>query len=424
MSRRGWFGRVKRSGRATAGDGSFINTGIIVGDIPSNPVRSAYLRRVQEIFTGELKDREHELAELAAFCTDTELSVPGYVWWQGEAWTGKSALMATFAQNPPAGVRVVSFFITARWAGQSDRVAFFEAILPQLMDITGQSLPGALSEASRQEWFLRLMDEAAQTCVEQGSRLVLLIDGLDEDRGVTTGPHAHSIAAILPAKLSHGARVVVSGRPNPPVPSDVPPWHPLCDPQIVRPLASVSAAQATQRQAERELAHLIDEGGLGRDLLAALVAAGGGLSPADLAELTDMSQWEAERILQTVRGRTFTGRDSTWRTGAGPLLVLGHEELQQTALHCLRDELPKWRERLHIWADDYRQRGWPAGTPEYLLRGYLQMLREIGDLPQMVALMLDQNRLDRMLDVSGGDAAAMADITTVQECIRDQPPPI
>ena len=67
--------------------------------------------------------------------------------------------------------------------------------------------------------------------------------------------------------------------------------------------------------------------------------------------------------------------------------------------------------------------GWPESTPEYLLRGYLRMLRSYGDLPRMVALSTDVMRLDRMLDLSGGDAAAIAEIAAVQGYNRDQSRP-
>ena len=67
----------------------------------------------------------------------------------------------------------------------------------------------------------------AQTA-EQCQRLVLVVDGLDEDGGVTTGPDAYSIAALLPTRgPPDGLRVIVAGRPDPPVPADVPDNHPL-----------------------------------------------------------------------------------------------------------------------------------------------------------------------------------------------------
>jgi hypothetical protein len=90
---------------------------------------------------------------------------------------------------------------------------------------------------------------------------------------------------------------------------------------------------------------------------------------------------------------------------------------------ALSDELIAWREDLHAWADRYREAGWPENTPEYLLRGYMRMLRDTDDLPRMRALATDFGRLDRMLDLSGGDVAALADIATIHEYILDQPDP-
>ncbi len=76
------------------------------------PARSAYLEQVRRIAPDKLHDRDEELTELAAFCTE-----PGqrpYAWWRAPAWAGKSALMSWFVLHPPGGVRVVLFFITAR----------------------------------------------------------------------------------------------------------------------------------------------------------------------------------------------------------------------------------------------------------------------------------------------------------------------
>ncbi|REE96805.1 hypothetical protein [Thermomonospora umbrina] len=426
MTGRSWWGRVRRSGDAAGGDGAIVNTGIqnnFYGTPGPGPARSAYARQVEQIFSGELKDRRAELEELADFCTRSQ--GPAYAWWQAPAWAGKSALMASFVQNPPAGVRVVSFFITARLAGQSDRAAFLAALLEQLAELTGQALPDVLTESNRQQWFLQLLDEAASECAAAGCRLALVVDGLDEDRGVRRGADAHSIAALLPGRPPDGVRVVVSGRPNPPVPADVPDWHPLRDPAIIRPLRPSDRAVAFRAAAERELSDLLDGGGLGRDLLGLLVTAGGGLSGRDLAELTEEPVGEVERVLHGVTGRSFTGRDPQWTDGeGGELLVLAHEELVQGVLRSLRPaETRAWRERVHAWADHYRDAGWPQGTPEYLLRGYLQLLHKDGDLPRMRRLVTDRERLDRMLDVSKGDGAAMADLVTVQEYIRDRPDP-
>src|SRR5215831_3529124 len=421
---RWWSSKVRRSGPATGGDHSNVNTGTqYFGEMPTAPIaRSAYLHQVQQIFPWELIGRDAELAELAEFCTIPDGGP--YVWWQGPAWAGKSALMAWFVLHPPAGVRVVSFFITARYAGQSDRSAFLEVVLEQLAEVAGQPMPDLLTESNRQGWFGQVLADAAVACEWDGLPLVLLVDGLDEDQGVTGAPEAHSIAALLPAVPPAGVRVIVTGRPDPPVPADVPQWHPLRDKRIVRPLSVSPQAQMIRDDAERELGHLLDAGGLGRTLLGLVTAAGGGLSGDDLAKLSGGSPWMVERVLRAVSGRTFRSRDNSWQTSPAQVFVLAHEELQQVATNSLSpDELAGFREKLHEWADDYRKEGWPAGTPEYLLRGYQRLLHTTGDLERMIVLATDLARQDRMLDVSGGDAAALAEITTVQEfiCGQDHP---
>ena len=184
---------------------------------PRVAARSAYLQQMRRIAPPDppgLVGREAELAELARFCLE-----PGrgpYVWWRAGAWAGKSALMSTFVLRPPPQVcdrvRIVSFFITARLAAQDTREAFTEVVLEQLAALTGQDLPPVLPEATREAYLLDLLAQAAGACQDAGQRLVLVVDGLDEDRGVTTGPHAHSIAGLLPADPPAGMRVILAGR--------------------------------------------------------------------------------------------------------------------------------------------------------------------------------------------------------------------
>jgi hypothetical protein len=205
--------------------------------------RSAYLEQVRRIAPPDppgLLGRDSELAELARFCLAPD--GPSYAWWRAGPWAGKSALLSSFVLRPPpevvAGrVRLVSFFITARLAAQDTREAFTQVLAEQLADLLGQSLPAVLPEATREAYLLGLLSQAASTCQEAGGRLVLVVDGLDEDRGVTTGPGAHSIAGLMPASPPSGMRVIVAGRPNPPVPDDVPDWHPLRGPAIIRSLS-------------------------------------------------------------------------------------------------------------------------------------------------------------------------------------------
>ncbi|MFE8960434.1 hypothetical protein [Streptomyces iakyrus] len=389
-------------------------TAVITGDnsriVLSPPVRSAYWEQVRRIAPSELIGREQELADLASFCTAGSGSV--YAWWRAAAWAGKTALLSWFALHPPQGVRIVPFFVTARLGAQNDVGAYVDVVLEQLAELAGEDLPAHLTEATREAHLLYLYGAAARACAARDERLVLLLDGLDEDRGVTTGPEAHSIASLLPALPESGMRVLVAGRLNPPLPGDVPDDHPLHDPAAVRTLAPSPYAQTIRAEAERELKRLIEAGGLEYDLLALVTAANGGLTAEDLSALTGAVPYRVRDVLRTRAGRTFGVRLNVY--------LLGHEELQSRTLDMLGTaELDRYRARLHTWADTWRDRGWPDETPDYLLSGYFGMLREVRDLRRAVDCAVDAVRHDRMLEVTGGDAAALTEIRNAEEMVAE-----
>ena len=91
-------------------------------------MRSAYLAQVRDIAPDTLIGRDDELADWAEFCAGAD----PYAWWQAGPWAGKSALASWFVTHPPAGVDVVSFFITGRLSGQADSDAFLDAMIEQL----------------------------------------------------------------------------------------------------------------------------------------------------------------------------------------------------------------------------------------------------------------------------------------------------
>ncbi|MFB7412535.1 hypothetical protein ACFCZ2_35710 [Streptomyces sp. NPDC056202] len=384
------------AGVVVIGDGNQVGFGT------GTTVRSAYREQVRRIAPPELVGREDELAELAAFCRTGD----GYRWWRADAWAGKTALMAWFALNPPPGVRIVPFFITARLGSQNDAVAYVDVVLEQLAELAGEGIPAHLTAATKDAHLFRLYGEASRACAARGERLVLLVDGLDEDRGVTTGPEARSIASLLPA----AGPVVVSGRLNPPLPADVRPDHPLRDPEIVRLLPPSPQARAIRAEAERELKHLLATGGLPYELLGLVTASGGGLTADDLAELTGDVPYRVRDLLRTGPGRTFALR------GEGYLLA--HEELVVQAREMLGPrEQERWRGVLRGWAESRRARGWPADTPAYLLHGWFTMLRAAGDPDAMVDCALDAVRHDRLLAATGGDGAALAEIEAAGEAV-------
>jgi len=268
-----------------------------------------------------------------------------------------------------------------------------------------------------------MLDTAAVFCSDRGQRLILVVDGLDED----TWAGVHSIAALLPARPVAGMRILVTGRHDPPVPSDVPTGHPLRDPAIERTLAASPYAQDVRREAERELKRLVRGTQVERDILGLVTAAGGGLSGRDLEELTGRQDWEIEESLHAVAGRTFARRPASgWSqpSSQAQVYVLGHEELRAAAVRFLgQGRLSEYRQRLHDWAEGYQRDRWPACTPGYLFHGYLQMLHATSDVARMVACVTDLARRDRMRDRSGGDAAAFAEIITTQDVIVAQEHP-
>ncbi|MET7968795.1 hypothetical protein [Micromonospora sp. NPDC005305] len=414
-----WQLKVRDTGTAIATGGGVAVSGVVLGDIITNvaPVpRSDYLSQVvPQIAPEELVGRDPELAALAAFCTAPDSQPDGaatvYQYWRAPAWAGKTSLLSWFVLHPPDRVQPVAFFVTARHADQNDRRAFTDVVLEQLAELLGEPLPPLLTDATRDAHLRGALNRAAAHCHEQGTRLVLVIDGLDEDRGVTAGPDGHSIAALLPARPPHGMRVVVSGRPSPPIPDDVPDDHPLRDPRVVRGLSQSAQARVVKQDARRELRRLRYGSAVEQDLLGLLTASGGGLSAADLAALTGLSEVDVGEQLAAVSSRTYLQRVGRWRPDT-TMYILGHEELQQQAVRSLGPgRLADYRMRLHAWADRYRDQGWPLDTPDYLLRAYFRLLHDTGDLLRMLACATDTDRHNGMLNITGGDTAALAEVT-------------
>jgi hypothetical protein len=68
----------------TALPGGFANAGFVAGDVTIHAgpvVRSAYREQVRRIAPDRLADRDAELVELAAFCTEPDRGP--YAWWRG-----------------------------------------------------------------------------------------------------------------------------------------------------------------------------------------------------------------------------------------------------------------------------------------------------------------------------------------------------
>ncbi|MBT2478160.1 hypothetical protein [Streptomyces sp. ISL-94] len=385
---------------------------------------------LQNVLPHEFVGRDEELAELAAFVAAPDGS-PSYVWWQAGAWAGKTGLFAWFADRRlPAGVDVVHHFIAGR-LGTNRCEDFVLAVSDQLASVARRKIPAA--ERGRPDRLPKLYEAAARASASLGRRLVLIVDGLDED--ADAAPAHWSIAALLPKEPPHGMRVIVSGRPHPQVPPDVADGHPLRDPGIVRRLIDSPAARVIRDTALRELAALLDDPLVGRRLLGLLVAAQGALTGADMAELVGVTPYEVQKSLRSVVGRSMApteidrlalgaraAADADAAAGR-QTFVLAHEELNLAADEALgKAALDTYEQSLHAWADGYRDEGWPEDTPNYLLTGYTRLTQRSGNADRLADLVLDPRRQLRLVQRSGPDVA-LSDLALVASPDAGRTPP-
>jgi Trypsin-like peptidase domain len=388
---------------------------------PGQLIRSAYLEQVRDVAPDALIGRDGELAEWAEFCAG-----PGtYAWWQAGPWAGKSALASWFVTHPPAGVDIISFFITGRLAGQADSDAFLDAMIEQLTAL-GPASGGSAAAAGAQvgTWLSLLASAAAQTA-ERARRLVVVVDGLDEDdAGATPVRGRPSIASLLPRRPPAGVRVIVTSRPDPGLPDDVPAAHPLCA-CIPHRLPVSWVAEDLAPRAKQELRDLLTGDQTGIDVVGYIAASGGGLTGSDLSALTGAPPLKLDPVLRGVFGRSLQTRAAADARDADADLgsrvyLFAHETLRVTAEEQLGAELARYRQGIHDWIGSYADLGWPDSTPGYAIRGYPGLLTVTGDAARLSALARDPGRHAFLLRATGSDYAAVTEIRTAQRLIADQ----
>lgn len=100
----------------------------------------------------------------------------------------------------------------------------------------------------------------------------------------------------------------------------------------------------------------------------------------------------------------------------------GYLFAHQTLLAAAQDELGRdidaYWERVHAWAETYERRGWPENTPLYLLQPYGRLVALLRDTGRATALATDVRRRDRLREVTGSDAACLAEIAAARETVR------
>ncbi|MBA2806402.1 serine protease [Streptomyces sp. KM273126] len=390
-------------------------------------IQEVYRAQLADIAPEELQDRNDEFTDLVAFCGGAEQ----YLWLQGPPWAGKTALAASFALRPPRGVVPVWFFITARYASQSDTNAYTGAVIDQLAAIAGREPTGNSSPTARDGERRLLLREAAERVATDGGTLLLVVDGLDEDQSRVVGGNGASIASLLPAKLPPNVRVLVTSRPSPGLPPDVGGAHPLRHCRVVK-LSATAAARHTEFEARFDLEHALSGDRLQRDLVGLLTAARGTLTVEDLRELTGEPPYELNRRLRSAFGRILRLRGGGFESSSSDVDVslymssrgylFAHETLLAAAQDALGPEVDVYVERLHAWGESYASRGWPENTPPYLLQPYGRLVTLLRDTHRATALATDTRRRDLLRDMTGSDAACLAEIAAARQVVRSAAP--
>ncbi|MER6011786.1 trypsin-like peptidase domain-containing protein [Streptomyces bluensis] len=391
-------------------------------------IQEAYQALLADIAPAKLHDRSTEFTDLVAFCGGPDQ----YLWLQGPPWAGKTALAASFALRPPRGVVPVWFFITARYASQSDTNAYTGAVIDQLAAIAGREPTGTSSPTARDGERRLLLREAAERVALDGGTLLLVVDGLDEDQSrVVAGGNSASIASLLPAKLPPNVRVLVTSRPSPGLPPDVGGAHPLRHCRVVE-LSPTAAARHTEFEARFDLEQALSGDRLQRDLVGLLTAARGTLTVEDLWELTGEPPYELNRRLGSAFGRILRLRGGGFESSSsdGDMAfymssrgyLFAHETLLAAAQDALGPEVDVYGERLHAWAESYANRGWPENTPPYLLQPYGRLVTLLRDARRATALATDTRRRNLLRDMTGSDAACLAEIAAARQVVRSAAP--
>ncbi|AQP48491.1 hypothetical protein BW730_14220 [Tessaracoccus aquimaris] len=393
-----------------------------VWQVAALPLAESYLTEQVEPLAISDPARQVDRALMEDFLASPD---SGWWWWTAQPWAGKTSFMADLAVRPPAGVFVAAFLTMGRDTTANDRRDFFDSIMPQIAVWAGRSMvhrAGAHSPSERLREFQDLLSEAGDNCRRKGQSLLLLVDGLDEDKG-TEG----SIAAALPPTLPVGVKVVVASRTMPRL--DVPYDHPLATPLHSRELKASPGAVARQEQAFRELDNLWLVGPpdrLGRTLACLVAAAEAPLTAIDLAELASRATNDlievptVEDILGDHAARVF--HRVTLPGGDG--FRLGHDTLDDRVIEILDPRNPRahvgggwahhrqevlapWRAYLHEWVDTFAAQGWArTTTPGFAGEPYFALLSKTGNLPRMTALATDLARHRYLFHVTGSNYAA------------------
>ncbi|MFC5181994.1 P-loop NTPase family protein [Actinomadura harenae] len=362
----------------------------------------------------ELKGRQADLDQLHELVG----SGSGYLSLVAPPGAGKTALLATFAADfALPNTDLVAYFVT-QFRSDSAR-DFLATMCAELSKYVRKKPPAARDAAVA---LLELYKAAAAKSVDNHRNLLILIDGLDGDVGPSSDDV--SIASLLPPRPYAGLVVLVSHRWHPPLPDDVLPDHPLRKAVPIAGFRPSLEAATLRAVARRDLTALLADGGSWKqEIVGFLAVANGALTKNDLVKLvrtgghTEMTiPHDLDLLLHSVASRGLCPAELE-----PDAFVLAYRDLYRAALGALdEDTRSALLQRIHGWADGYREAGWPADSPGYLLHGYLDPLPWTGGGERRVAFALDHRRLLRLADRGRADLA----LASLDEVAQMVPTPV
>jgi hypothetical protein len=367
----------------------------------------AYVKVIDDLIPpGGLPDRNVELAELAAFARPGSTRPP-YAIWLGADGSGKTALAAYFARNPPPGVDVVAFFVSRNLGNQTEE--FWEQACDQLAALLEEG-KGKKSSAD----FVSLWAQAGSAAAAAGRTLVLLIDGLEAN-----DPHPALLYRSIPENGDATRRVVIFSAPS----------AIGADRDFGFPAGTYSRRELTgSRQAGlagRDIYDVLKTSVTApmQDVLGVMAAAQSPLRPLDITEVL-----QDNGLLGTPATRTQILENRVRRElEAADQLGLVAPTLEDPESYAFQDDsvrrqvteelraqtVSDYQDLIKEWAAKYAGLDWPENTPRYLLAGYAAMLDRTCDSTRLLALTTMPARAERLRAVTGSDAAAVDELGLV-----------
>lgn len=285
--------------------------------------------------------REDELERLRAFAAGTDR----FLWLEGPAFSGKTAVLAWFVLHPPDGIDIAACFLR-RTTGDADAQYMVDVLARQLAAHADRPYTPAPHVSAQRDDLLDLADEAAATSAQRGRKLLLVIDGLDEDQTPEPGLE---IATWLPGEgtLPANVKLIVASRTRAVVP--LPPGHALRQHRAA--LAPSEAATELEIASGLELSAARRGGGLVYPLLGILAASVGDwtldeLTTALRAQGAEVLAVQVADALKSQLSRTVTANAAD---GDAVQIAFAHDALLDEARRLYASDLPQLHDALLDW---------------------------------------------------------------------------